>query len=165
MSFDSFICQDVYECSMIRKAVFLFKFCAWNLHHILAYGRWAVQLKCNCRALQFRKFENRIKLTKIILGADHLTFEGRVFWKKISWKAILNKKNTCINKLWEKYPAPVFGGKKCCKTAWLQGLIWPVPEDQLVWFSGTSVRLISCWKTPQNAGNSLSELQEIPRPL
>jgi hypothetical protein len=24
------------------------------------------------------------------------------------------------------------------------------------------IRLISCWKTPQNAGNSLSELQEIP---
>jgi hypothetical protein len=23
------------------------------------------------------------------------------------------------------------------------------------------IRLISCWKTPQNAGNSLSELQEI----
>jgi hypothetical protein len=22
----------------------------------------------------------------------------------------------------------------------LQGSIWPVPEDQLVWFSGTSVR-------------------------
>jgi hypothetical protein len=54
-------------------------------------------------------------------------------------------------------------GKKCCKTAWLQGSIRPVPEDQLVWFSGTSVRLISCWKTPQNAGNSLSELQEIKK--
>jgi hypothetical protein len=34
------------------------------------------------------------------------------------------KNNTCTNKLGEKYPAPVFGGgKKCCKTAWLQGLI------------------------------------------
>ena len=28
-------------------------------------------------------------------------------------------------------------------------------------FRDDSVRLISCWKTPQNAGNSLSELQEI----
>jgi hypothetical protein len=55
----------------------------------------------------------------------------------------------------------VFGGEKCCKTAWLQGSISPVPEDQLVWFSVTSARLTSCWKTPQNAGNSLSELQEI----
>jgi hypothetical protein len=27
---------------------------------------------------------------------------------------------------------------------------------ELVWFSGTSVRLISCWKTPHNAENSLS---------
>jgi hypothetical protein len=28
-------------------------------------------------------------------------------------------------------------------------------------FSGTSVMLISCWKTPQSAGNSLFELQDI----
>jgi hypothetical protein len=27
--------------------------------------------------------------------------------------------------------------------------------------SGTSLRFISCWKTPQIAGNSLSQLQEI----
>jgi hypothetical protein len=33
------------------------------------------------------------------------------------------QKNTCTNKLWKKYPAPVFGGKKCRKTAWLQGSI------------------------------------------
>jgi pullulanase/glycogen debranching enzyme len=32
--------------------------------------------------------------------------------KKISCKAILNKKNTCTNKLGKKYPAPVFGGEK-----------------------------------------------------
>ena len=99
-----------------------------------------------------------------ILGADHLTFEGGGgwFWKIISCKAILNKKNTCTNKLGEKISCPsIWWGKKCCKTAWLQGSIWPVREDKLVWFSGTSVRLISCWKTPQNAGHSLSELQKI----
>jgi hypothetical protein len=56
-------------------------------------------------------------------------------------------------------------GKKYCKTAWLQGSIWPVTEDQLLWFSGTIARLISCWKTPQSAGNSLSELQEIQNVL
>jgi hypothetical protein len=32
--------------------------------------------------------------------------------KKISCKAILDKKSTCTNKLWKKYPAPVFGGRK-----------------------------------------------------
>ena len=99
---------------------------------------------------------------------------GGWFWKKISCKAILNKKNTCTNKLGGKISCPcIWWGKKCCKTAWLQGSIWPVREDQLVWFPGTSVMLISCWKTPQNAGNSLSELQKIqnflgghaPRPL
>jgi hypothetical protein len=85
-----------------------------------------------------------------------------VILKKNSCKAILNKKNTCNNKLGEKISCPsIWWGKKCCKTAWLQGSIWPVREDQLVWFSGTSARLISYWKTPQNAGNSLSELQKI----
>jgi hypothetical protein len=35
-----------------------------------------------------------------------------VILKKISCKAILNKKNTCTNKLGKKYPASIFGGKK-----------------------------------------------------
>jgi hypothetical protein len=35
-----------------------------------------------------------------------------VILKKNFLQAILNKKNTCTNKLGKKYPAPVFGGKK-----------------------------------------------------
>jgi hypothetical protein len=36
-------------------------------------------------------------------------------------------------------------------------LTTPRRSAGLIFRAGTSVRLISCWKTPQNAGNSLSE--------
>jgi hypothetical protein len=45
-----------------------------------------------------------------------------VILKKNSCKAI-QKKTPALTNCGKKYPAPVFGGGKCCKTAWLQGSI------------------------------------------
>ena len=46
----------------------------------------------------------------------------------------------------------------------IAGIDLTSPRKSAGLISGTSVRLISCWKTPQNAGNSLSELQKIQNP-
>jgi hypothetical protein len=58
-------------------------------------------------------------------GDDHLTFEGGgMILKKHFLQGYYEQKNTCTNKLGGGgYPAPVFGGEKCCKIAWLQGSI------------------------------------------
>jgi hypothetical protein len=45
-----------------------------------------------------------------------------VILKQISCKAILNKKNTCTNKLGGKYPAQVFGGKKMLQNSMIAGI-------------------------------------------
>jgi hypothetical protein len=101
----------------------------------------------------------------ILRGRSFNFWGGGGDFEKKSCQAILNKNWIPVLTNWGEIILPQYlVGKNCCKTAWLQGSIWPVPEDQLVWFSGTSVRLIPCWKTPQNAGNSLSELQEIQNP-
>jgi hypothetical protein len=58
------------------------------------------------------------------LGADHLTFEEGVILKKNFPQGYSEQKNTCTNKLGEKISCPcIWWGKKCCKTAWLQGSI------------------------------------------
>jgi hypothetical protein len=69
------------------------------------------------------RYSNICDIRTTILGADHLTFEGGGgdFETKFSCKA-MNKKNTCTNKLREKYPAPLFGGKKMLQNSMVAGI-------------------------------------------
>jgi hypothetical protein len=137
----------------------------WCMAYLIWDRLWSIKfsLKKGQFVAENNYFVTKPNLVREIRGRPFNFWGGGGFRKKIP--ALTN---------WGKNILPHYlVGKKCCKTAWLQGSIWLVPEDQLVWFSRTSVMLISCWKTPQNAGNSLSELQEIknflgrhaPRPL
>ena len=67
--------------------------------------------------------EVELKLS-IELGADHLTFEGggRVILEKKFLQGYSEQKNTCTNKLWKKYPAPVFGGEKMLQNSMVAGI-------------------------------------------
>jgi hypothetical protein len=58
---------------------------------------------------------------------------------------------------WEKISCPSIWWEKMLQISMVAGIDLTSPRRS----AGLSVRLIYCWKTPQNAGNSLSELQEI----
>jgi hypothetical protein len=63
-------------------------------------------------------------LTKLVKGRPfNFRGGGGDFEKKNSCKVILNKKNTCTNKLWKKYPAQYLVGKDVEKQNRLQGSI------------------------------------------
>jgi hypothetical protein len=105
------------------------------------------------------------KETQECIRSRPFNFWGRGgwFWKKNILQGHSEQKNTCTNKLREKKSCPIiWWGKNVAKQHGCKDRFDQSQKlDQLVWFSGTSVRLISCWKTPQSAGNSLSELHEI----
>jgi hypothetical protein len=57
-----------------------------------------------------------------------------VILKKISCKAILNKKIPALTNWEKKYPAPVFGGEKMLQNSMVAGIDLTMQSQKISWF-------------------------------